>query len=107
MKRYDLKPWPSNAYRQYLDIAKRQDVITSMADVSLREGIEEQGKEVIRRLVPLIQVRANEIIERCKAILEMLPEDRKGRYPRWYTVTLDIQTRAITIAEKSEEIIKR
>jgi hypothetical protein len=107
MKRYDLKPWPSGVYSQYLAVAKRQDVILAMAEVSLREGAEEQNKEVIRRMVPLILTRAREIIECCKQIAELLPEDRKGRYPRWYTVTLDIQARAMNIADRANEIVKK
>lgn len=107
MKRYDLRPWPAGAYRPYLDIAKRQDVIVDMANVSLREGVGEQNKEVIKRLAPIILTRANEIIGYCKEIAELLPEDRKGRYPRWYTATLDIEARAENIVDKANEIIKR
>jgi hypothetical protein len=97
-----LKAWPVEAYNPYREIIKRQSVIAAMVDVSIREGVNEHNKHVVSRLAPIIYRRAREIQGYCQDICSLLEQDRQGRYPRWFTTTLDIHARAMVISELIE-----
>jgi hypothetical protein len=90
--------WPEGSLGAYQAILKRQELITAMAKVCLQEGIEGKNKDLINRLSRLIYVRAGEIQAACKEITRLLPGDRTGRVPKWYSLTLDIQAGAMEIS---------
>lgn len=93
------KPWPVGTYDLYQKILKHQNTIEAMVKVCIQEGVEEKNKEIIKRLSRLIYIRAGQVQACCKEILSHLPEKRTGRGPKWYTTTLDIQAKAMSISD--------
>ncbi|MGH7274014.1 MAG: hypothetical protein ACREIQ_06150 [Nitrospiria bacterium] len=63
----------------------------------LEEGVREKNKELVKRLIRLIYIRAGEIQELATQIAGLLPESRTGRQPKWFTVAMDISANAMTI----------
>lgn len=98
-----FKPWPVEAYGPYREIIKRQSVIASMVDISIREGVNEFNKHVVSRLAPIIYRRAREIQGYCQDICSLLEQDRRGRLPRWFNATMDIHARAMAISQLIED----
>lgn len=96
-------PWPTGTWGPYQEIARRLPKLEAMV-MTCQEGSQEHNKELVRRLLRLIYDRSRRIEESCKEIAKMLPGSRKGREPKWYQITLDIQANILDIISLVEEI---
>jgi hypothetical protein len=79
-----------------------------MADitVSIERGLKQRNKFVVAELVPFIAESTGGIGSACQQISGLLPQSRRGRFPRWFTTTLEIQAIVLDIQDNLLERIE-
>lgn len=104
MGRYE---WPTQeAAACCREIGEKNETIQSMTDTCYYLGINEQNVQVIEKLTPKIKSLASSIQHCARLIMAELPppEDRSGRFPKWYTVALDTKLLAMDIHKAAQGI---
>jgi hypothetical protein len=89
--------WPEEAIPLCERISSDRDRLEDLFNVCLAEGIAGQNYDLIGILWPSIKAKANRIKETCREILRLLPQPRRGRLPKWVTVTEDVIALALGI----------
>lgn len=96
-------PWPEASLLPYQEISRRLPKLDAII-LTCQEGSQERNKELLRRLLRLAYDRSRRIEESCLEITRLLPRVRKGREPKWYQITLDIQALVQDIISLCEDI---
>lgn len=108
-RRNYYKAWPEEAGYPYQEIVKAQRRLLMIVEDTLKEGVTGSGgitefnAFVFQRMIPHILKQSARIQEHCRDISSLLEEVRRGRLPKWYTTTLDIHAKAMSITQLVEE----
>lgn len=106
----NYQPWPAEAGPAYRDIVRLHKSLTDDISTSIERGCKGRNKFILEVLIDYILGDCQRLENACQNILELLEEERKGRFPKWYTLTEKVQDKAselFDLAGKVKPALKR
>lgn len=100
------QPWPEEAKEPYQELERLLEVLMADITVSIERGLKQRNKFVVAELAPFVSESVSGIGAACQHICGLLPDNRRGRFPRWFTSTLEIQAIIIDIQANLLEVIE-
>lgn len=98
-------PWPEIARQPYGEIVRLHKVLTADITISIERGTRKRNKFVVAEFAGYIKESAEGVKRCCQEICELLPEKRgRGRFPRWYTSTEEVQGIAMELLSLVEKM---
>lgn len=95
--------WPEAARQAYGEIVRLHKLLTADITISIERGTQKRNKFVVAEFAPYIKEGAREIMACCQQICDLWPKKR-GRYPKWYTDTEEIQMIVAEILNLAEKL---
>jgi hypothetical protein len=96
------KAWPGGAIPLCNDILREQNEMESLFDVCRSEGVAGQRYSIIIALLPSIKAKAERIGDMCRQIRRLLPRQRRGRLPKWVTISEDVIALSMCIIRSTD-----